>query len=308
MLRGNFKTLRFSDRDAWLGGRRTRIGSSEIAGILGMGYADQTPYTIWLEKVTGKQVPKDKGWDKLMAIGQAAEPFLRECFRIHTGMECHFDELPTVRINDEFPAFASSLDGWCDEEDDTQALVELKFIGSHMRSEYTAEELPIKFSLQLLQQLAVTGLQKGYLFGMVGTEPILRVVHRHDELISIAHAKAEQFLELVRTKTQPEVDGKEATTKALTIYAGEVELNKIVALPPEFDGYDERLAELLEAEKAAKEESTLLKNRVRQIMGSAEYGYLPSGATFSWKGATRTFRKVKAPPQVRLHQLASNGS
>jgi putative phage-type endonuclease len=306
-MKGDFRTLVFGDESAWLQERRARIGSSEIGGLLGLGYADQTPYTIWLEKTTGQRLPKDAAFLQLMEVGHAAESFLRDCFRIKTGKVCHFDAEKTVRVSDRYPAFAASLDGWCDGDGGSHEVVELKMIGMHMRAEYVADELPLKFTLQVQHQMAVTGAANGWLFAMCGTEMILRHVPRHDRLIEGMHKHAEAFLELVKSGTPPEVDGKLATTKAITIYAGEPVPKKIVSLPAEFDGVSDRIAELQMREKDAVEEYTRLKNQVRSVMGDAEWAYEPNGSTFSWKQgkAGRTFRAAKAPAEVRLHQLAT---
>ena len=309
-MKGDFQTLIFGDEEAWLKERRARVGSSEIGGILGLGYADQTPYTIWLEKTTGQRLPKDSSFEELMAVGHAAEPFLRECFKIKTGKTCHFDEQKTVRISKQFPAFAASLDGWCDGDDESHEVVELKIIGWHMRSEYTADELPLKFTLQVQHQMAVTGAKNGWLFAMCGTEMILRHIPRHDRLIEGMHKHAEAFLKLVETKTPPEVDGNPATTKAITLYSGEPQVGKIAAFPQEFATYAEELEALKEARKEAEERETLLKNKMRSLMGDAEWGYLPDGTAFSWKQTKvgRTFRQAKAPAQVRLHWLENIGA
>jgi putative phage-type endonuclease len=306
-MKGDFRVLEFGDEQAWLQERRARVGSSEIGGILGLGYADQTPYTIWLEKTTGQRLPKDSSFGQLMAVGHAAEPFLRECFKIKTGKECYHDTAKTVRISDRFPAFAASLDGWCDGDDGTHEVVELKLIGLHMRAEYTADELPLKFTLQVQHQMAVTGAKDGWLFALCGTEMILRHIPRHDRLIEGMHKHAEAFLKLVESETPPEVDGNPATTKAITLYSGEPEIGKIAQFPQEFATYAEELERLKAEQKEAAERETLLKNQMRSFMGDAEWGYLPDGTTFSWKlgKAGRAFRQAKAPAVVRLHQLAN---
>lgn len=306
-MKGNFRVLEFGNDEAWLKERHARIGSSEIGGILNLGYADQTPYTIWLEKTTGQRLPKDSAFAQLMEVGRAAEPFLRECFRIKTGKQCYYDMAKTVRINDQYPAFAASLDGWCDADDGTHDVVELKLIGMHMRAEYTADELPLKFTLQIQHQMAVTGAANGWLFAMCGTEMILRHVPRHDRLIEGMHKHAEAFLKLVESKTPPEVDGNPATTKAITLYSGEPQVGKIVSFPQEFADYADELERLKNAQKEAEEREVLLKNKMRSHMGDAEWGYLPDGTTFSWKQgkAGRAFRQAKAPAVVRLHQLAN---
>lgn len=303
------RVLRFGDEEAWKAERRYRIGSSEIAGILGLGYADQTPYTIWLEKVEGKRLPKGADWEKLMAVGQAAEPFLRELFRIHTGKQCFFDVEKTVRINDQFPAFGASLDGWCEEPDGSHAVVELKFIGIFQRDEYSLDELPEKYTLQLQHQLAVTGAEKGWLVAVCGNEPIIREVYRHDRLIDAMHRNAEQFLSLVESKTPPPVDGNEATTKAIALRYNEPEADGVIQLPESFVGHPARIAELDATLKDAEEEMIRLKNEIRERMGNAEYAFTPDGETFSWKvsGRSRTFRKCKPPLVVKKKLLELHG-
>lgn len=303
------RVIRFGDDEAWKKERRYRIGSSEIAGILGMGYADQTPYTIWLEKTEGKRLPKGEDWHKLMEVGQAAEPFLRELFRIHTGKVCHFDPVKTVRINDQFPAFGASLDGWCQESDGSYAVVELKFIGIFQRDDYLLDELPQKYTLQIQHQLAVTGAERGWLLACCGNEPIIREVPRHDRLIDAMHKHADQFLKLVESKTPPAVDGKEATTKALSMRFNEPSPDAVVQLPESFVRHPARIAELDATLKDAEEEMIRLKNEIRERMGNAEYAFTPDGETFSWKvsGRSRTFRKCKPPLVVKKRLLELHG-
>jgi predicted phage-related endonuclease len=244
-----------------------------------------------------------------MAIGHAAEPFLRECFRIKTGKVCQFDAAKTVRISDRYPAFAASLDGWCVNEDDETRddVVELKAIGFQMRPEYVADELPLRFTLQIQMQMAVTGATDGWLFAMCGMEPIIRHVPRHDRLIDSMHAHAEAFLKLVETKTPPDVDGNEATTKAIALYHGASDGRKIHRLDERFNSHDARIEKLTRIEKRAKELRTKLANEIRSEMGDAELAYQPSGETYSWKSGTksRSFRRVKMPAAVRIHQVAN---
>lgn len=306
-MKGTFKTLRFSNEAEWLADRRKTIGSSEIGGILNLGYADQTQYTIWLEKTTGQRLPKDSAFAQLLQVGHAAEPFLRECFRIKTGRTCYYDTDKTVRTNDRYPAFAASLDGWCDGDDGSHEVVELKLIGMYMRAEYTADELPLKFTLQVQHQMAVTDAQNGWLFAMCGTEMILRHIPRHDRLIEGMHKHAEAFMQLVESNTPPEVDGNAATTRAITLYAGEPDVGKITRFPDDFATFADELEALKAAQKEAEEREILLKNKMRSFMGDAEWGYLPDGTTFSWKSGKsgRSFRQAKAPAVVRLHQLAN---
>ncbi len=303
------RTLRFGDDEAWSKERKGRIGSSEMAGILGLGYADQTPYTIWLQKTTGKRLPKDDGFKLMMKIGNAAEPFLRELFFLKTGKVCHFDEVKTVRVNDEYPAFHASVDGWCYEEDGSESIVELKFIGMQARGEYLADDAPLKYSIQVQHQMAVTGTQRGYLFACCGNEPVIREVPRHQRLIDAMHLQAEQFMALVESKTPPPVDGRDATRKAIGLYHGEPSANKIVNLPSEFSDHPDQIAKLEDEIKASEEELGRLKNEIRQFMGDAEYAYTQCGTTRSWKnaGKSRTFRQVKAPAIVKRHLLNTMG-
>jgi putative phage-type endonuclease len=303
------RVLRFGDDEAWKKERRYRIGSSEIAGILGMGYADQTPYTIWLEKTEGKRLPKGDDWHKLMEVGQAAEPFLRELFRIHTGKKVNSDDQKTVRINDPCPAFGASLDGWCGESDGSESVVELKFIGIFQRDDYTLDELPQKYTLQIQHQLAVTGASRGWLMACCGNEPIIREVPRHDRLINAMHAHAEEFLKMVESKTPPPVDGREATTKAIALRHGEPNPDAVVMLPEYFVTHPAKIAELDARLKSDDEELARLKNEIREHMGAAEYAFTADGETFSWKvsGRSRTFRKCKPPLVVKKKLLELQG-
>jgi predicted phage-related endonuclease len=139
-----------------------------------------------------------------------------------------------------------------------------------MRSEYTADELPLKFTLQVQHQMAVTGAQNGWLFAMCGTEMILRHIPRHDRLIEGMHKHAEAFLKLVEANTPPEVDGSIATTRAITINAGEPKVGKIAKFPQEFATYAEELEALKEAldyDELYESYSELLKDADENVTG-----------------------------------------
>ena len=69
------------ERNAWLAERKTGIGGSEVAAILGLS-PWATPVTVWLDK-TGRSAPKEE--NEAMRIGTELEDFVARRYCQETG-------------------------------------------------------------------------------------------------------------------------------------------------------------------------------------------------------------------------------
>lgn len=70
---------RYDSREAWLAGRGSGIGASEIGTVL--GYTAKTPIQLWREKI-GSSEPEDLSDNERVQFGNAAEDVLRDMFRL----------------------------------------------------------------------------------------------------------------------------------------------------------------------------------------------------------------------------------
>ena len=296
------ETQRYPSREEWLQARASRdeprVGSSEIATLLGFGYASESPYTLWSKKTGRATAPWNDDDLRRLEAGQAGESYARRMFELETKMTAYADDGWTIRLNRDFPAFAASLDAWTDGPRGALRPVELKIVGRHQIWEYEQDELPEKFTLQVQHQIAVTGADVGYLCAVCGTDVIVRDIPRHDRLIRAMHAVAEKFLRSVLNDTPPEIDGSEATAKAIAAQFPDVDPDTVRVIDsPDFERLAARRDRLKAAESKVKDLLFQIDSRIKQAMGSHEYAVLPGDALFSWKKSARG-RVLRRHPRV----------
>mgnify|MGYP003309695824 CR=1 FL=1 len=108
------KMLTFPSREDWLKARGHTIGGSDASAVVGMN-PYKTNEDLWLEK-TGQVIPEDISGKPYVQFGIAAEPLLRELFKItYPQYEMGYVENNSF-VNDKFPYAACSLDGWLTEK------------------------------------------------------------------------------------------------------------------------------------------------------------------------------------------------
>lgn len=288
----------YATREDWLTARASFLGASETAGILGCGYADQSPITIWASKVHGIA---DELEMKRLRIGVLMEPVLRELFTDETGIV--LDDLPpwTVYRHAQFPWMGATLDGIAGG-----IPVELKNVGPYNRKDWEGEP-PLKFLVQVQHQIAVCDAPYGYLFGLIGgNEPVVTRVERHDRLIAIILQKLAEFWGYVERRELPPVDDSEATAKALSRLWSE-EPGKSVLLPYEALEWAERFEAAKEAKKAAEAEETKYGNLLKAAIADAECGDVPGFGRYSYKTQTRRAYTVEEATFRVLRRVKAKG-
>lgn len=104
------------DREEWLAERRTGIGGSDVAAVLGLS-PWATPWQVYVDKVGA--VPPDDGANEAMRLGQLLEPIILDLFTERTGMVLTERQL-MVRHPDHEWAFAT-LDALASPESGVEA-------------------------------------------------------------------------------------------------------------------------------------------------------------------------------------------
>lgn len=147
----------FKDRTAWLEARRSYIGGSDAAALVG-----ENPYKsnvdLYREKI-GQAVPKDISDEPHVQYGIKAEPHLRETVELdfpYYKVEYVDNNLWT---NDRYPFAHASLDGWLtDLRDGRRGVLEIKttqFLRSTDRLKWRGG-IPDHYYCQVLWYLGVT--------------------------------------------------------------------------------------------------------------------------------------------------------
>lgn len=265
----------------WVEARKSGIGASESATLFGQGYVGSSPYKLYMEKLG--LIETDKEELKFLRIGKMMEPVLRLLFREEHSIPC-FD----LGGNHTFrsianPFMTASLDGLVVDSDGL-GVIELKNIHYFNRDEWQDGTGPLKYQIQLQHQLAVTGLKYGYLFGLVGgQEPFCHRINRNDAFIEKALIPAcKKFFDCMQSQTPPNIDGSEATAKAIKLLHPDDDGSEVM-LDTRFIDLDHSLQTIKANMKSLDLERRTIENEMRSAIGSSTFGRIPNGVAYSLK-------------------------
>lgn len=275
----------YQNRDEWLLARMSGVGASDVAAILGEGYKDQSPLTVWdSKKNPPREVPPEKL--KRFQIAKRLEPAMRAIFTDETGWPCELPGEYTICRSREFPWLCASLDGLIEHPEYGLCVGELKDVGQHNRHEWENDEPPLKYAIQVQAQMATTGLPFGFCMALCGREPIIKAVPRNERFIDAMIGKLAEFWDYVERGELPPIDASAATGRILAKLWPE-DSGATVVLPPAAAEWDAALTKAKEDIKEAEARKLAAENLIKAAIGDASYGDLPDGGRYSWKSQDR---------------------
>lgn len=289
------RTIYCGNRAEWLERRREGIGASDTAGIFGVGYADQSPITVWDSKVN--RATDDRASDRRLTIGLMMEPALRNILQDETGFNVRDVGEHTIHQHPELPWMLSSLDSEVEDPDCGWCPGELKAI-DFGRKEWADGATPLKYEVQVQHQLCVTGKPRGYLLGLIGLNPVVRVIERNDRFIEAMLRRLAEFWSCVESRKLPPIDDSLATASVLSRLWPQDD-GETVQLPDEASEWDAELTAAKADKKSAESREALAANKLKAAMGAATFGRLPDGTLYSWKTQERSGYTV-APSSCRV--------
>lgn len=240
---------------------RDYIGSGHIAAITGVS-PWSNPVKAWVELTTEAASPDNNA----IRAGRYFEPAIAAWWSDENQKNLKKAEL--VRMpGKEF--LGATPDYYILNEDGTRAaILEIKNTNAR-NSELWADDAPDYYAIQLIWQMHVTGIHKGFLCACVGGQELRTIEVAYDAEIGAAcEMKAERFWHgYVVPKVCPPLDGADATTIGL-IYR-DITKGKELTLPigaTDFELYKRWQAE----EKELAEKIEGFKNRLKVELKDAE--------------------------------------
>lgn len=183
------------DIEAWLQERRTGIGGSDAAPILGLSKW-KTPLDVWREKRGLSEGTPD---NPAMAWGRTLEPVVREWYARVTGRDVSVPA--SVLRHPEHPWMLATLDGLAGDR-----LLEIKTARtSAFWGEPGTDQIPRHYLLQVQHYLCVTGLpvaDVAVLFS--GQDACIYEVPSDPELQALIVEAEAEFWRMVVEGVQPE--------------------------------------------------------------------------------------------------------
>ena len=274
---------------SWMEERQLGVGASEIAVLFGLS-PYQTLEELWDQKVNGCSYEPGP---ELFHWGHTMEPVIAAEFERRTGERV--EDPPQMIMVGSKPHYRASLDRVIVEDGVPVAALELKNLSDTRYGEYKVGGPSVGYLLQLQYQMAVAGLDYGYLACMFGGQrwAAWRVLASPTIQAEIFE-RVDAFWSYVTRKEKPPAN---LGTRGIA----ERELNEINLTDPE---WEKRLSTLntLRLEKAAIEkEEKILKEQVKEVLGdchSASAGRMEASLTYSSRKSFNKKRMEAEHPEL----------
>jgi putative phage-type endonuclease len=296
------------ERADWLAWRRTGVGASDVAGILGLS-PWASPWSIWADK-TGLVV--DDSDSLAMEFGRRAEQMIAPWFTAKTGLyvageqtRCTGDQVHHICTIDghvhEYDLADRQSAPWDHTARDALGVLEIKTTRDTPK-EWAENGAPIQYKCQGQWAMHVTGTDHLWfaVLHMAYGAPDLHVYEMtrdQDDIATLVEAVDRFWWENVQTGVPPEADAHRATTWATKHQPASVgdmiELDDTTAVDVA------RLGALKATRKSLDTKIDELENRVRATLGECTEGYAGGQLVVSHRQQSRaghvvgpsTFRK-----------------
>jgi putative phage-type endonuclease len=274
---------RSSSRSEWLAARRTGIGGSEIAAVLGESRWGDAG-TVYASKVA----PSPDESHEWLEWGLRQEPVILEAYA--SSRYAHrprTDRDGRLLRSKEHPWALCTLDGWT-HRDGVRIPLELK---CDRWGQDWDDGVPAHYVLQLHHQMLVTGTQCASIACLIGGSKLVWAdVERDERLIrKIIHA-GEAFWARVEARDMPDTtDHKALASVFANEVPAEVDLSGVKWIQA-----DAHLCEALEVAKRARIEADAIKARIKRAMGTRTAARLDDGTVYRWtknSAGKRTLRR-----------------
>ena len=272
-------------REQWLAQRRTGIGGSDAAAVLGLSRFS-SPYSVWADKLA--RVP-DKEDNEAMRQGRDLEDYVAQRFALGTGKKVQ--RKSEMLRHPEHSFMLANIDRQVVGE---KAGLECKTTKSMNIKRFRSGDFPAEYYCQCMHYLAVTGWERWYLAVLVyGEGFFIYTIERDEDEIAALVAAEQEFWQYVESQTPPPVDGHTATTETI---------HKLFS-PDEYDGGEidlfgmgnifsqlEQVAAELKAKSAEKEK---LEQTIKDAIGNGSGGSCGDWSA-TWKPQSRKSFDAKA--------------
>jgi len=293
-----------SERAEWLEARRTGVGASELAAILGVDER-RGSLSIYARKVAPLSDEDENDEDDPRYWGRAFEEPVAQWYAQRTARVVTNAGAFDLRRHPDSRLFAT-LDR--DVVDPTReaageaGALECKAVSVWGPLDQWRQEPPLCYQVQLQAQLAVTGRRWGSIAAVLGgAKPVYFDFERNDRFIEAALRAVEVFWSRVERRDPPPPDGTREAAEAVKQLWPE-DSGRTIVLPAEAFELVEEFEIARDEESEAKDRYETVKTAVRFAMQDATWALLPDGRKFQLKTEPRREHVVQAsrPRVLRL--------
>ena len=186
-----------------LGDRKTYIGGSDIAAVMGMSRF-KTRLQLWAEK-TGKVPMPDLSDKEAVDWGKKLEALVAQEFSERTGLKVRRD-LRTFEHKD-YPFMKAHIDRRITGSDE---LLECKTTSAYNLKEWESDEVPAEYILQVQWYLGILGMRTGYIACLIGGNKFMhKEIQFNQFLFDTMVLEALTFWRMVENDQQPEATAED---------------------------------------------------------------------------------------------------
>lgn len=275
---------------AWHELRRKGIGGSDAPVIAGLS-PWQSPYGLWLEKVSERQSNSDAEY---LQMGHLLEPVVAEEFGRRHDVEVH--TAPVLLRSVEHPFMQANVDRLVGPLDGLLGGLEVKT--TTRGDDWEDDTPPLRVQAQNLHYMAVTGYEQWWTAVLIGGQGGFRILTFHTEFTekaanTLVELEAD-FWDKVQRNIAPTPDGSEATKRALS-KRWSAEPGKVVEVTGERARHLIEMRSMMKTGKAEIDDGLAeIDAELMEMLGDAEAATVGGVQPFTWKQASRTSLDTKA--------------
>ncbi len=275
-----FANTRALTRDDWLRLRRSGIGGSDAAAVLGV-HPYRGPFAVYADKVGAEQAEEDT---EAMRQGRDLEDYVARRFAEQTGL----------RLRHEYGMLRSTAHPFMLADVDRRVVgeragLECKTSKDIHLTRYKNGDYPLEYYAQCLHYLAVTGWDRWYLAVLIyGTGLLTFTIDRaevRDDLNALIQAEESFWRNHVETRQPPPPDGLESTGAPLQALYPRADGLTLDAEPDD-EALMAALLDLKREKKALDRRISEAENRLKARIGEAE-ALAGTSARATWRNQTR---------------------
>lgn len=255
-------------RENWLELRRSYIGGSDAAPILGLSRY-QSPIGVYFDKTEGLRTPFTDRQLKKMDSGNRMENVIAEWFAEETGK--HVVKQPYFYAHPVHKFMGANVDFGVYGE---LAGLECKNTEIDRKGEWEDGAVPDEYFMQVQHYMAVTGAVRWYLAFCVGGWDFryVEIVRDEDIVAELIRKESEFWNNHVVPLQPPMFDGSEAAKNLLAVMYPAADEGSVIDLPAEADDLFEVRDILKTAVKESESKLREVENKLKAMIGSHEVG------------------------------------